>query len=223
MTVLILIGGGMEKDSKRGSALINAIKSTSIIDLSKEYAECGLDMLIDSDVLKEIPFINTAVGIFSAVGSARDYIFTEKLIRFLTQFSDLSISDRVAMVDKLNEDDKFSGKAGARIIEIIDRMESKNKPELAAKFFKAFASAEINFSEFRRVLVALERIPAFDIPALAAFSMCDIYESARMEQSLLLAFVNAGLGQNNGGFDGGVIIPTELCKIFIKAGKLKSD
>ncbi|MDY4324209.1 hypothetical protein ACIPSX_08345 [Pectobacterium sp. CHL-2024] len=94
---------------------------------------------------------------------------------------------------------------------------------MATKFFKAFASEEINFSEFRLVLVALERIPAIDIPALAAFSMCDISESVRMEQSLLLAFVNAGLGQNNGGFDGGAILPTELCEIFIRAGKLKSD
>ena len=73
------------------------------------------------------------------------------------------------------------------------------------------------------MLVALERIPAFDIPALAAFSMCDIYESVRMEQSLLLAFVNAGLGQNNGGLDGGAILPTELCEIFVRAGKLKTD
>ncbi|HBQ2880101.1 TPA: hypothetical protein L7V13_000654 [Klebsiella quasipneumoniae subsp. quasipneumoniae] len=213
----------MKKDSKRGSALISAIKSESVVDLSKEYAEYGLDMLIDSDVLKDIPFINTAVGVFSAVGSARDYIFTEKLIRFLSTFSDLSKSERVAMVDKLNEDYKFSGKAGAKIIEIIDRIESEDKPELAAKFFKAFASEEIDFSEFRRVLVALERIPAFDIPALAAFSMCDIYESVRMEQSLLLAFVNAGLGQNNGGLDGGAILPTELCEIFVRAGKLKTD
>lgn len=213
----------MKKDSKRGSALISAIKSESVVDLSKECAEYGLDMLIDSDVLKDIPFINTVVGVFNAVGSARDYIFTEKLIRFLTAFSDISKHERVAMVDKLNEDDKFSGKAGARIIEIIDRIESEDKPELAAKFFKAFASEEINFPEFRRVLIALERIPAFDIPALAAFSMRDISESVRMEQSLLLSFVNAGLGQNNGATDGGIILPTELCEIFVRAGKLKSD
>lgn len=37
------------------------------------------------------------------------------------------------MVDKLNEDDKFSGRAGAAVIEILDRMESQKKPELAAK------------------------------------------------------------------------------------------
>lgn len=29
----------MKKDSKRGSALISAIKSDSVVDLSKEYAE----------------------------------------------------------------------------------------------------------------------------------------------------------------------------------------
>ncbi|WP_089667423.1 hypothetical protein [Escherichia coli] len=212
----------MEKDSKRGSALISAIKSDSVVDLSKEYAECGLDMLIDSDVLKEIPFINTAVGIFSAVGSVRDYIFTEKLIRFLTQFSDLPKSERVTMVDKLNEDDKFSGKAGARIIEIIDRMESENNPELAANFFKSFSREEINFSEFRRVLVSLERIPSFDIPELSAFSTCDISGALKLDQSLLLSFVNAGLGQNNGGFDGGAILPTKLCEIFVTSGKLKT-
>lgn len=213
----------MGKDTKRGSALINAIKSESVVDLSKEYAEYGLDMLIDSDVLKDIPFINTAVGLFNAVGSARDYILTEKLVRFLTQFSDLSESEREDMVDKLNEGDKFTGKAGGRIIEIIDKMESEDKPELAAKFFKAFAREEINFSEFRRVLGALERIPAFDIPTLANFSICGISESVGMDQSLLIAFVNAGLGENNGGFDGGAILPTEICKIFVKAGKLKTD
>ena len=36
------------------------------------------------------------------------------------------------MVDKLNEDNKFSGRAGATVIEILDRMESQKKPELAA-------------------------------------------------------------------------------------------
>jgi len=205
MPTLLLIRGNMGKDTKRGSALISAIKSGSVVDLSKEYAEYGLDMLIDSDALKDIPFINTAVGLVNAVGSARDYIFTEKLVRFLTQFADLAESERADMV------------------EIIERMESEDKPELAAKFFKAFACEEINFFELRRVLVALERIPAFDIPALAKFSLCDTSESLRMDQSLLLAFVNAGLGQNSGGFDGGVILPTELCEIFVKAGRLRAD
>lgn len=44
----------------------------------------------------------------------------------------------------------------------------------------------------------------------------------KMDESLLLTFVNAGLGKNNGGFDGGVILPTELCHLFVKFGFKRS-
>ena len=47
----------------------------------------------------------------------------------------------------------------------------------------------------------------------------EIYEvtienSMKMDESLLLAFVNAGLGVNNGGFSGGAVVPTNLCKLL---------
>ena len=77
---------------------------------------------------------------------------------------------------------------------------------LAANFFKSFSREEINFSEFRRVLVSLERIPSFDIPELSAFSTCDISEALKLDQSLLLSFVNAGLGQNNGATVNNIIV-----------------
>jgi hypothetical protein len=38
-----------------------------------------------------------------------------------------------------------------------------------------------------------------------------------MDESTLLAYVNTGLGVNNGGLDGGAIIPTELCRLFISS------
>jgi hypothetical protein len=52
----------------------------------------------------------------------------------------------------------LQGKAGDRLIEIIDRMESENKPEIAAAFLKAFAFEHIDFITLRRLMVALERI-----------------------------------------------------------------
>lgn len=73
------------------------------------------------------------VGIFSAVGSVKDQLLATKLLRFISQLSEISLEERNEMVDKFNEDDKFSGRAGAAVIEILDRMESQKKPELAAK------------------------------------------------------------------------------------------
>jgi hypothetical protein len=208
----------METDTQRGSAVVNVLKSDSVVSVGKEFLELGIDTVLESGALKDIPLVNTVVGIFSAAGSFRDQLLVNKLLRFISQISEISQEERIAMVENLNEDDKFSGRAGAAVIEILDRMESEKKPEYAAKFFAAYARSEISFEELRRILVALERVPSFDIEKLEKFSKSTIEDSVQMDESLLLAFVNAGLGKNNGGWDGGAIVPTSLCETFVRVG-----
>ncbi|MDF9619146.1 hypothetical protein P5705_15975 [Pseudomonas entomophila] len=205
-----------KKDTARGSTIVDTIRSDSLKSIGKDYAEIGLDSALESGILRDIPVVNTVVGLFSFAGTIRDSLLTSKIIRFINQLSELSTKERIAMTDKLNDDDKFAGKAGSVIIEILDRMESAKKPEIAAKAFGAFAKDEISFEELRRILFALERLPSFDFDKLAPFSKATIQESVKMDESLLLTFVNAGLGKNNGGFDGGAILPTNLCKLLAK-------
>lgn len=207
-----------QKDSQHGSAVVEVLRSDSIVGVGKECLEIGFDAALESGVLKDLPLVNVLFGMFSAVGIARDHIFANKLLRFLTQLSEISKEERIAMVEKLNEDDKFSGRVGAAMIEILDRMESEKKPELAAKCFAAYARAEISFEQLRRILFALERVPSFDIDKLGQFAKATIEESVKMDESLLLAFVNAGFGRNNGGYDGGAIVPTGLCQLFLEIG-----
>lgn len=207
-----------KKDTQRGSAVVNVLRSDSVVSVGKEYLEIGIDSVIESGVLKDIPLVSSVVGIFNAASSARDQILAAKLLRFLSELAEVPQDERVAMVEKLNENDKFAGRAGAAVIEILDRMESEKKPELAAKCFAAYAKEEISFGELRRILLALERLPSFDIDELREFSTAKIEDSLKLDQSLLIAFVNAGLGVNNGGLDGGAIIPTNLCKLFLKVG-----
>lgn len=205
-------------ESKRGEGITSVLRSDSVIGVSKEYLELGVDAVLDSEVLKDVPLVNTVVGIFNVAGTFRDHNLAAKLIRFLNQLSDVKQQDRVEMVERLNEDGKFSGRVGSALIEILDRMESEKKPELAARCFAAYAKKEISFEELRRILLALERVPSFDIEQLAAFSKAMPVDLAQMDEAMLLAYVNAGLGVNNGGFDGGLIVPTKLCQLFIKIG-----
>lgn len=211
----------MTKDTKRGGALINALKSDAPVALYKEYAELGIDSLIESDALKSTPFIGTVIGLYKTASSVRDQIFTEKVVRFLLHFSDLSDAERINMTERLNEDDKFAGKAGARLIEIIDRMESESKPEVAAEFLKAFAREEIDYNCLRRLLVALERLPSFDIKELGAFVANTPAQPVELDNAFLDSLVNAGLGKNNGAWKSS-IAPTELCRAFVRAGNLSA-
>jgi len=205
-------------DTKRGKGIVSVLRSDSVVSMGKESLELAIDTALDSGVLKDIPLVSTVVGLFNVVGTVKDQLLATKLIRFLNQLSELPTKDRVIMLENLNENNKFSGRVGSVVIEILDRMESEKKPELAAKCFAAYAKEEISFEELRRILLAVERVPSFDIENLVAFSKAEIVDSAQMDESILLAFVNAGLGVNNGGMDGGAIIPTKLCHLFIKIG-----
>ncbi|AFY19329.1 hypothetical protein [Pseudomonas sp. UW4] len=207
-----------KKDSPRGSELAKVIRSGAMGDVAKEYVELGIDALLASEASKSIPVVSTIAGIFSATLSIRDHIFGGKLLRFLSQFSEISEDKRNEMLRKLGENEKFAGRVGETIIEILERMESAKKPELAAKCFAAYAREDISIEELSRVLFALERIPSFDIEKIGQFSRAKIEDAVKMDESLLLAFVNAGLGMNNGGLDGGAILPTKLCQLFLKAG-----
>ena len=214
----------MAQDSKRGSALVEVIKSDDVTDLFKEYGEIAIDSALESGTLESIPLLNTLVGIFKTVSSVHDRRFTEKLIRFISGFADLDDATRINMANRLNENDKFAGKAGDRLIEIIDRMESENKPEIAAAFLKAFAFEHIDFITLRRLMVALERIPSFEIDELDTFSKYDENNHHQIsDEALLLSFVNAGLGKNNGGFEGGIILPTDLCAVFVRFKGFKPE
>ncbi|MCR1231088.1 hypothetical protein [Klebsiella quasipneumoniae] len=207
----------MAKDSQRGSALLAVINSDDVKDLSKEYGEIAIDSFIESGALESIPVVNSVVGIFKTVNSVRDRRFTDKLIRFIFELSDLTDAERINMTERLNSDDNFAGRAGDRLIEIIDRLESENKPEIAAAFLKAFACERIDFITLRRLMVALERVPSFDIKELEDFipyNNDNLYHN--FEKDYLYSLVNAGLAANNGGFDGGVILPTELCRTFVE-------
>jgi len=206
------------KETSRGQQVVDVVKSDSVVSLGKEYLEIGIDAALDSGALKDIPLVSTVVGLCSSYGTVKDHIFATKLIKFLNQLSEVPLYERMIMVEKLNEDDKFAGKAGTALIEILDRMESEVKPELAAKCFSAYANEKITYNQLRHMLHAIERVPAFEINGLVKFAAVTIDTFQQFDESTLLAYVNAGLGMNNGGLDGGAILPTDLCSLFVKSG-----
>lgn len=203
-------------ESNRGSVVVAAIKSNGFLEISKDYGEPFLDGLMESGVLKDIPLINTIVSVFNISSSVSDQLILNKIYKFIVSLSSISSEDRLNMIEKLNASDKYAGRAGTAIIEILDRLESERKPEMVAKCFAYYAKEEISFEELRRLIVAIERIPTFDIPSLRSYSNGISEEILKMDEGMLLSFVNAGLAQNNGGLSGGVIMPTKLCKRFIE-------
>jgi hypothetical protein len=82
--------GFMAKDTKYAHSISSCFKNDELSDLGTDLGEVELDSLLDDGLLKEIPVIKTILAFSGTIGSIRDYLFTEKLIRFLNGFSELN-------------------------------------------------------------------------------------------------------------------------------------
>ncbi|MGE0970492.1 hypothetical protein ACQFN5_20190 [Klebsiella sp. WOUb02] len=199
---------------EKGDVVTNII-SGEVIDLFKEYAEIGVHILDRSGVVNNIPLVNTFFTLFKVSSSVRENFFREKLIRFLSELSNTPEKERIEMIKKLNEDDKFAGRTGEHILDIIEKLDFEKKPEIAAKLFIAFAEKRLSYNEFRHAIIALEKIAAFDIDKLKDFSDSN-GKIKGLPQSVVLGFVNASLAFSPpADFGEPGYFPTELCKKFV--------
>jgi hypothetical protein len=114
-----------------GKAVVESIKSADLAVLSE-------------GVLRDIPFVGTITALGKLGASINDRIFTKKIVRFLISLAAISEQDRLALIEKLNEEDEFRNKVGERVIEILDRIDSQRKPEMVASVFKAYAEELID-------------------------------------------------------------------------------
>jgi hypothetical protein len=206
----------MKQDTTTGLALVNVIRSESVSDLGKEALEIGIDAALDSGLLKDIPLVNMITGVFNVGNAIRNQLLTKKIIVFISKLSDLSKEERETMIEELDQEGRFAGRVGSALIEILDRMESERKPDIAAKCFAAFARGQIDYTQLRRLLVSIERLPSFDIGVLRKYAESTLEQQGATDQGLLISLVNAGLAQNNGGWGGGTIVPTNLCNLFLE-------
>lgn len=78
----------INKNEGYGNALVEVIKSDSVIELSTDYLELGASMLTD------IPLVKTVMGIFKVTSTIRDQILYVKITRFLSQLADIPIEER---------------------------------------------------------------------------------------------------------------------------------
>ena len=54
-----------KKEISRGESIANVVKSTPVVGLGKNLLELGIDTALETGVMKDIPIVNTIVGIFN--------------------------------------------------------------------------------------------------------------------------------------------------------------
>lgn len=128
--------------------------------IASEYLELGIDTLIQDDIIKNIPVVDTAISIFKVGSSIQQAFFCKKLIYFLYNMDDIPSSVRQGFYNKSIKDDKNFGE---KLIYTLDSLDEVKKAEYLAKLYKGYSRGIINYQDFRRLCIALIQLFIDDI------------------------------------------------------------
>lgn len=145
--------------------------------LKDETAEClsniievGLDSILDDGIVKDIPFISTAVSLYRIGNSIRDRHNLKKLAVFLQEINSGCQSEekRQEYAEKFCEEQKFRNNELEYVLVLIDRYIGYNKPKMIAKLYLAYLNCAVSWDEFCAYAEIIDRFLPGDAELLCA-------------------------------------------------------
>jgi hypothetical protein len=179
-----------EENKTLSTSLVETISNPDLKEIGGELLEVGIDQVLADGLLKEIPVVNVAVGIWKTGTAIRDHRFLSKLLQFLNESAKLTDKQREKLVENL-EDEEYQKNAGERLIAIIDNLETKSKAKLVGKAIYLFGSEVISRDEFWRISFIIEKLPMNDIYAVATWRETDLNKVEHIRKHL---YLSVGLG-----------------------------
>lgn len=158
------------------SELIPSFKKSlfdETIDIGTDLIELPIDLIIENEVIKDIPVVGAIVKLGKAAGTIRDIHLIKKLVKFIESINNGDIkSDKLEKHKKILEaNTKKLNEELESIMIIIDRQLEIDKTKILAELYKAYISCIIDWEDFKSFSDVLERIFLVDI-----YQLKEIYE-----------------------------------------------
>ncbi|MCA9036304.1 MAG: hypothetical protein KDA91_14310 [Planctomycetaceae bacterium] len=170
------------------------VSDSPMLELTLETAETVADNLLDSDVLKEIPVVGTALKLCKAADNVRNRLFIAKLQRFLLA-TNVDPDTKAKWRAKASASPEEAAKIGESICLMLDRLADLTKAELIGTLFVAYTSDVIDHDKLQRLTQAIDVAFIADIKML--LSKHKLPEDST--EPWMMHLVPSGLTQITGG------------------------
>jgi hypothetical protein len=128
--------------------LSTQIASLSNVEEAANLGENLIDLASDEGVLKEIPFVQWIASAVKIYKTVQDRIFFKKVCRFVKGIGNISESEKMEFVSKLESDPKFKEEVSDNIICILSGINNMYKPFFIGKVFSAYIKGYISYEEW---------------------------------------------------------------------------
>ena len=149
------------------TAFADSLKEESIACIG-EYAEIGLDAVMEDGILKDIPIVSTVIVLFKIGNSITERHNLKKLLIFINEINN-GIADeekRKEYQQKLQSDEKFRNREIEYLFVLIDRYISYDKPQMLAKLYLAYLEGIIIWEELTMYAEVIDRFLLLDCKTL---------------------------------------------------------
>jgi hypothetical protein len=140
--------------------VMKSIFSDELGSLGIDIAETGIDSLLESEVLKNIPIVKT-VGALAKVSLAiRDKHLLKKLLCFIETLNqgNANPEEMEKRKEAAHNNEKWLRKEIELITIHIDRLDELEKAQLTAAFYIEYINQKISWIQYREYLAIIERV-----------------------------------------------------------------
>ena len=153
----------MSELNNLSKSLEHTLKNSDLQNVTIGLAEVFTGSLMEDGIAKDIPIIGTVIGLGRASIGIKESMFLKKIIYFISELKNISITKRHEMIDKIDTSGKFRTRVGEKLLYIIDKCEDHEKSQLIAILFSAFLSEKISYEEFLRASHIVDQVMLEDL------------------------------------------------------------
>lgn len=152
-------------------AFADSLKDETMSCIS-EYAEFGLDAVMEDGILKDIPIVSTAIALYKIGSSIKERHNLKKLLVFLNELNNgiLDEQKRKEYQHKFQSNEKFRNQEIEYLLVLIDRYISYDKPQMLAKLYLAYLDGTIIWEELTMYAEVIDRFLPLDCKFLTSES-----------------------------------------------------
>jgi hypothetical protein len=144
-------GQSQRADMKKQKGLPAELNKAGLGDLVADYAELGLDRLLEEGILRELPGVKTFIGLIRTYRTARDHLFFKKIKRFAESLDACSDEQREDFARRTDEDPKYRERVTDSLLLLLEQLDDVEKAVLLARAFTAFVRGDLkSFYYFQR-------------------------------------------------------------------------
>ena len=131
-------------DLAPAESMLESVARSNLRDLASQFAEMGLDSVLDPGIVRDVPIVSTIVALTSSIMAVRDRMLVKKILAFFAAIESVPEDTRRKQIDFLASNPRERQRVGETLMLLLDRLDDFDKPELLARAFSAYLRLQID-------------------------------------------------------------------------------